>query len=348
MRRPRAASRRRTTVGRSCSRSSTSNGFKQYNDTFGHPAGDALLARLGRSLAVVAALRGTRLPHGRRRVLRARSTADGTPADVLVRRRGAALTRAGRRLRRSALVRHRSAARTRRTTVRGAAPRRPADVRAEGRAAARPRGEQSSSVLLTALAERDPELGEHLHGVAELAEAVGAQARARRRGDRARAASPPTLHDVGKVAIPDAILHKPGPLDEDEWAFIRRHTLIGERILTAAPALRSRRAARPLEPRALRRHRLPRRAGRRGHPARLADHLRLRRLRRDDSRAAVRAAADRSATRSRSSALRAARSSTRSSSARSPSSSPRAGRWRRSCAARAMRRPRKARATRRR
>jgi HD-GYP domain-containing protein (c-di-GMP phosphodiesterase class II) len=45
------------------------------------------------------------------------------------------------------------------------------------------------------------------------------------------------LHDVGKVAIPDAILHKQGPLDEEEWAFVRRHTLIGERIIGAAPAL---------------------------------------------------------------------------------------------------------------
>jgi HD-GYP domain-containing protein (c-di-GMP phosphodiesterase class II) len=46
-----------------------------------------------------------------------------------------------------------------------------------------------------------------------------------------------SLHDIGKAAIPDAILTKPGPLDEEEWAFIRQHTLIGERILSAAPAL---------------------------------------------------------------------------------------------------------------
>ena len=46
------------------------------------------------------------------------------------------------------------------------------------------------------------------------------------------------LHDVGKVAIPDAILEKPARLDESEWAFIRRHTLIGERIISAAPDLR--------------------------------------------------------------------------------------------------------------
>jgi HD-GYP domain-containing protein (c-di-GMP phosphodiesterase class II) len=45
------------------------------------------------------------------------------------------------------------------------------------------------------------------------------------------------LHDVGKAAIPDAILDKPGTLDVKEWEFIRRHTQIGERIVRAAPAL---------------------------------------------------------------------------------------------------------------
>ena len=45
------------------------------------------------------------------------------------------------------------------------------------------------------------------------------------------------LHDIGKVAIPEAILHKPGPLDDDEWAFMRRHSVIGERIIGEAPAL---------------------------------------------------------------------------------------------------------------
>ena len=46
------------------------------------------------------------------------------------------------------------------------------------------------------------------------------------------------LHDVGKVGIPDAILDKPAALDIGEWDFIRQHTLLGERILNAAPALR--------------------------------------------------------------------------------------------------------------
>ena len=47
------------------------------------------------------------------------------------------------------------------------------------------------------------------------------------------------LHDLGKLAVPDEILHKPGPLDEREWAFVRQHTIVGERILRASPALRS-------------------------------------------------------------------------------------------------------------
>jgi HD-GYP domain-containing protein (c-di-GMP phosphodiesterase class II) len=46
------------------------------------------------------------------------------------------------------------------------------------------------------------------------------------------------LHDIGKVAIPDAILGKPGPLEPDEEAFMRRHTVIGEAIIAEAPALR--------------------------------------------------------------------------------------------------------------
>jgi two-component system, cell cycle response regulator len=95
---------------------------------------------------------------------------------------------------------------------------------------------QSKEVLLRALAERNPELRNHLSGVALLAEATAARLRlAHEEIEQVRHAA--ELHDGGKVAVPDAILTKPGPLDEDEWAFIRRHTLIGERIVSAAPAL---------------------------------------------------------------------------------------------------------------
>src|SRR5205823_6258971 len=45
------------------------------------------------------------------------------------------------------------------------------------------------------------------------------------------------LHDIGKVAVPDAILHKPGALTDDEQRFIHEHPIVGERILRAAPSL---------------------------------------------------------------------------------------------------------------
>jgi putative nucleotidyltransferase with HDIG domain len=47
------------------------------------------------------------------------------------------------------------------------------------------------------------------------------------------------LHDVGKVAIPNEILYKPGPLTAEEWAIMRRHPVIGERILRRTPELES-------------------------------------------------------------------------------------------------------------
>ncbi len=44
------------------------------------------------------------------------------------------------------------------------------------------------------------------------------------------------MHDVGKIGIPDAVLLKPGKLNEEEWAIMRNHTLIGERILGKQPS----------------------------------------------------------------------------------------------------------------
>jgi HD-GYP domain-containing protein (c-di-GMP phosphodiesterase class II) len=72
--------------------------------------------------------------------------------------------------------------------------------------------------------------------VADLAEAVAARLGLPREEQRA-ARHAGELHDVGKVAIPDAILAKPGPLDQQEWTFMREHTVVGERIVAADPAL---------------------------------------------------------------------------------------------------------------
>jgi HD-GYP domain-containing protein (c-di-GMP phosphodiesterase class II) len=96
---------------------------------------------------------------------------------------------------------------------------------------------QSADVLLSALAERNPELGTHLRDVAALAANLAKRFRLPpEEVESIRQAA--ELHDVGKVAVPDAILFKPGRLSQEDWAFIRRHTLIGERIIGAAPALR--------------------------------------------------------------------------------------------------------------
>jgi diguanylate cyclase (GGDEF)-like protein len=209
------------------------NGFKNYNDTFGHPAGDALLLRLGAALAEAVAPLGGRayrpggdefcvLAHASRhhaieqaacRALSEHgegfsiSTAFGS---VVIPQDTGDVTEALRKADQAMYAQKHS-----------------------GRATA---GRQSSDVLMRALAERHPDLGEHHDGVAELVEAAG-----KRFGitgeELAQLRHAASLHDIGKVAIPDAIITKPARLTDEEWAFMRRHTLIGERILAAAPAL---------------------------------------------------------------------------------------------------------------
>jgi HD-GYP domain-containing protein (c-di-GMP phosphodiesterase class II) len=86
------------------------------------------------------------------------------------------------------------------------------------------------------MAERYPELRDHLDDVTALCARV-AETLALPDEELAPLLQAASLHDVGKAAIPDAILDKAGPLDEGEWAFMRQHTLIGERILSVAPSL---------------------------------------------------------------------------------------------------------------
>ncbi len=97
-------------------------------------------------------------------------------------------------------------------------------------------GDQSKTVLVRALSERRPDLTAHSADVSRLAELVAQRlGLADEQIDPIRQAA--ELHDIGKVGIPDAILSKPGALDAGEWAFMRRHTIIGERIVAGAPAL---------------------------------------------------------------------------------------------------------------
>jgi diguanylate cyclase (GGDEF)-like protein len=210
------------------------DGFKSYNDSFGHVAGDALLVRLADALVDAVGDQGhafrmggdefcvtTRLPKEEAEllVLTARDSlteraehftveasygwtqvtdAGTTPSDIL------------------------------RAADRGMYARKTLSRASAGR--------QTTDVLLSALAERSADLGNHVHDVRDLCQAVADEL-----GLWPEEAAPllqaASLHDVGKVAIPDAILDKPGPLTDEEWEFMRRHTIVGERILSAAPAL---------------------------------------------------------------------------------------------------------------
>jgi two-component system, cell cycle response regulator len=208
------------------------DGFKNYNDSFGHVAGDALLTRLGQ------ALERSVQPHGRAYRLGGdefcvladagtRSEVElGAPAALAEHGDGFAVTSSY-----GAVAIPREAAGSSEALL--IADQRMYAQKNSGRATAR---RQSTDVLLRALAERHPGLEGHLGGVAQLAGAVG-----RHLGLEGESLEhvlvAAELHDVGKVAIPDDIINKPGPLDDDEWAFMRRHTLIGERIVAAAPAL---------------------------------------------------------------------------------------------------------------
>jgi diguanylate cyclase (GGDEF)-like protein len=210
------------------------DGFKVYNDIFGHLAGDALLARLGDRLKRATADDGTayRLGGDEFCVLldAAREAPEArvaTAATALV-ERGEAFsitTSYGWVLVPTEASTYTDAMRL--------ADRRMYARKQGGRQSAE---RQATNVLLSALAERSPGLAAHLDGVSELAVQL-----ARRTGlgqdevEEIRLGA--KLHDVGKMGVPDDILNKQGPLTADEWTYIGRHTLIGERILFAAPAL---------------------------------------------------------------------------------------------------------------
>jgi two-component system cell cycle response regulator len=209
------------------------DGFKQYNDNFGHPAGDALLARLGRELADAIRPYGTAYRMGGDEfcvIVR-----DAAHQDEAAVEAASALAETGEGFQIT------SSFGTVRLGVDAAeapaalqlADRRMYAQKDERRASAR---RQARDVLLKMLQERQPLLGEHAGVVVERATRLG---RAMKLDPEeldvlARASE---LHDIGKIAIPDAILEKPGPLDADELAFMRRHPAIGDRILSAAPAL---------------------------------------------------------------------------------------------------------------
>jgi two-component system cell cycle response regulator len=211
------------------------DGFKGYNDNFGHGAGDTLLVRLSSALSASVAGVGTayRLGGDEFCVVFDR---DVTRDDEAVVRAVEALVEIGEGF---AISSSYGLVSLPREAPTASAALQLADERMYGHKSSR-RGSPSSQgrdLLMQVLREREPELEEHVDDVGLLALAVG-----RRLGldvealdEIARAAE---LHDIGKIAVPEAILQKPGPLDDAEWDVMRQHTIVGERILAAAPSLR--------------------------------------------------------------------------------------------------------------
>jgi diguanylate cyclase (GGDEF)-like protein len=207
------------------------NGFKTYNDTFGHPAGDALLNRLAAKLAAAVEPDGSAYRMG------------GDEFCVLLPTREPDLHRIAQALWESgegfdvtsaygAAVIPDDA-----KTVSAALSLADQRLYAHKELLAEIRRGTAHEPLLRTLAEREPELRAHVADVSSLAGRVGQQlGLAPDELEELRLAA--ELHDVGKLAIPDAVLQKSGPLDPTEWGFIHSHTLIGQRILSAAPALR--------------------------------------------------------------------------------------------------------------
>ena len=207
------------------------DGFKAYNDTFGHPAGDALLARLGARLAdavedegrayriggdefvvVTAASRGDELLTEAREALSERGAGFSVGCSF-----GTTRLVAGVTLEQALHVADQRLYSNKRT----AQSKVQSDVK---------------DALLQVLIEQDQDLVTHVGHVAALAESTALALHLPAEQVR-RAKLAAELHDIGKSAIPSSILDKPGPLNAAERSFMERHSTIGERIVAAAATL---------------------------------------------------------------------------------------------------------------
>ena len=207
------------------------DGFKAYNDTFGHPGGDLLLSRLSRAFKAAVGSHGRAYRLGGDEFC-ALLWGGG---EAMVEACLAALSEEGEGF---SITSSFGAVSLPEETGDPELALQLADQRMyaykdSSRASA---GKQTRDLALQILAVHAPELHVHSSHVATLVAGV-----ARRLGlsekEYADAVHAAELHDIGKVAIPYAVLQKPGALDEEEWELMRRHPSIGANVLSAAPAL---------------------------------------------------------------------------------------------------------------
>jgi putative nucleotidyltransferase with HDIG domain len=94
----------------------------------------------------------------------------------------------------------------------------------------------TARALLAALDARDRYTGGHSEAVVQLAGQVAGELSLD--ADLVRDVEQVALlHDIGKLGIPDAVLHKPGPLNDGEWALMKTHPTVGANIVRAIPSL---------------------------------------------------------------------------------------------------------------
>jgi diguanylate cyclase (GGDEF)-like protein/putative nucleotidyltransferase with HDIG domain len=226
------------------------DGLKAVNDTLGHQAGDAHIVRLARALRDQTASTGTvyrtggdefmiLLPDRRNwhainlahRIHSVTAAADGTRALSI------GVTETQGTEHRQALVRQADLAlyEAKRAKL-AVVPYRPGlDPGGHKRLGdgVSPQQRELAAALARTVDARDHGTSNHSEMVAELAVAI-AEHHGIEGGHLERLRVAALLHDVGKIAVPDAILHKPSPLATNEQALMRDHVAVGHDILVAA------------------------------------------------------------------------------------------------------------------
>jgi diguanylate cyclase (GGDEF)-like protein len=207
------------------------NGFKHYNDSFGHIAGDTLLARLGGRLCEAVRPHGVayRLGGDEFCVLIAASLEE--PQALFYRARGALAEQGGA----FAITASAGAVEIPREASDPTQALRLADQRMYQEKGSGQTGaaELITTALHAALAQRHPDLGEHADDVVGNVEML-ARSLGLHEDEIDIIVKAADLHDIGKLGIPQEIINKPGPLTAQEWIFIKQHTVMGEQLIAAA------------------------------------------------------------------------------------------------------------------